>query len=202
MNAPGDPDHSKRSTLPAWLRPPTALAIALILAGVVLALRLEGQPWWCRLGDLALWSGDIHSPHNSQHPFDPYSLTHLLHGIIFYALFRPLAVRMTPGARVVSALALEAAWEVVENSPPVIERYRRATIALGYSGDSVVNSLGDIASCGLGLYLAARLPARWSVALFVAVELFLLAFYRDNLTLNVLMLVWPVGAIKAWQAAG
>jgi hypothetical protein len=145
------------------------------------------------------WSGDIWSAHNSQHFADPYSLSHLLHGLIFHALLVPLAHRLRFGPRLVLAVALEATWEVFENSPAVIGRYRSATAALGYSGDSLLNSLGDIASCGLGFWLASRLPVRWSVALFLAVEVGMLLVYRDCLVLNVLMLVYPVGAIKAWQ---
>src|SRR4029077_20979363 len=140
----------------------------------------------------SLWSGDIRSGHNSQHLLDPYSFTHALHGLLFFALLRPLAGKLGFGTRLVLALLLEAAWEVAENSDSVIERYRHATIALGYAGDSVVNSLGDIASCGLGFFLASRLRVRWSMTLFLAVELILLAIYRDCLTLNVLMLVQPL----------
>jgi len=170
-----------------------------IIGLAVVSLRLEGQRWWCRCGRLYPWSGGIHSAHNSQHLLDPYSFTHVLHGLILYALLRPLAKRLGPGTRLVIALAIEALWEVVENSGAVIERYRQATIALGYAGDSVFNSLGDVVSCGAGFLIASRLPARWSVLLFFAVEAVLLAVYRDCLLLNVLMLVWPVEAIKSWQ---
>jgi Protein of unknown function (DUF2585) len=175
------------------------LAIAAIFGLAVACLRFEGQPWWCRCGRPFLWSGNIQSEHNSQHLVDPYSFTHVLHGLIFYALLRPLSGKLGQKTRLVVALLVEVAWEVAENSDAVIDRYRRATISLGYSGDSVVNSLGDIASCWLGFYLASRLPARWSVALFLAVEVTLLAIYRDCLTLNVLMLVHPIESVKSWQ---
>jgi hypothetical protein len=165
----------------------------------VVALRFEGRRWWCRCGHLSPWSGDIHSAHNSKHLFDPYSFTHVLDGLLFYALLRALAGKLGSVSRLVLALALEVMWEVAENSDVVIERYRRATIALGYTGDSVFNSLGDIASCGGGLLLAAQLPVRWSVLLFFAVEAGLLAVYRDCFLLNVLMLVCPIEAVKAWQ---
>jgi hypothetical protein len=122
-----------------------------------------------------------------------------LHGLIFYALLRPTAGRFGFGSRFVLALVLEALWEVAENSDAVIERYRRATIALGYAGDSVVNSLGDIASCSIGFLLATRLPVRWSISLFFAVEAVLLIVYRDCLALNVMMLVFPIEAVKSWQ---
>ena len=148
------------------------------------------------------WSGDIHSGHNSQYLVDPYRFTHALHGFLFYALLRPLAGKFGRGTRLVVALALETLWEVIENSDAVIERYRRATIALGYAGDSVVNSLGDIASCAVGFLIASRLPVRWSVLLFVEVEAALLVVYRDCFLLNVLMLVRPVEAVKSWQMGG
>ena len=162
-------------------------------------MRLEGHRWWCSCGRPVPWSGDIWSGHNSQHLADPYTLTHLLHGLIFYALLRPSAGWLGSGTRLVLAVALESLWEVVENSEAVIERYRQATIALGYAGDSILNSLGDIVACGVGYLLARRLPVRWSIALFVLVEAALLLVYRDNLALNVLMLIWPNQAIKSWQ---
>jgi hypothetical protein len=163
------------------------------------ALRLEGQRWWCRCGRLALWSGHIHSEHNSQHLFDPYSFTHIEHGVLLYALVRPFARWIGSSGRLMLVVAIEALWEVVENSPAVIERYRQATIALGYVGDSVANSLGDIASCTLGVLLANRLPVRWSVGMLIAFEAALLLIYRDNLALNVLMLVFPLESVKIWR---
>jgi Protein of unknown function (DUF2585) len=189
-----DPDPNWRSQ-----RVRIGLAIAAILGLAAVALRMEGHRWWCRCGHFTPWSGNIHSEHNSQHLLDPYSFTHVEHGLFLYALLRPLARWLGPRSRLILAVVLEALWEVLENSPAVIERYRQATIALGYAGDSVVNSLGDIAACALGFFLAKRLPVRWSVALVVAVELGLLAIYRDNLALNVLMLVFPLESVKAWQ---
>jgi hypothetical protein len=184
-----------RSPLGTW----HFIAISAVTGLAVASLRFEGQRWWCRCGRPSLWTGDIHSMHNSQHLLDPYSFTHALHGLLFFAMLRPLAGKLGSVTRLVLALLLEVVWEVVENSDAVIERYRRATIALGYTGDSVANSLGDIASCGLGFFLAARLPVRWSVTLFFAVEMILLAVYRDCLSLNVLMLVYPLESVKAWQ---
>jgi hypothetical protein len=178
------------------------LVIAAILVFATVALRLEGRRWWCRCGRIMPWSGKIHSEHNSQHLVDPYSFTHMEHGLLLYALLRPFAGRLKPGSRFILAIALEALWEVVENSPAVVDRYRQATIALGYVGDSVVNSLGDITACAIGFFLAQRLPARWSIALLIAVEAALLAIYRDNLALNVLMLVYPLESVKTWQMGG
>jgi hypothetical protein len=194
MKLPQNPDPDWRSR-----RLRIGLAIAAIFGLATVARRLEGQRWWCRCGRLTPWSGDIYSEHNSQHLVDPYSFTHMEHGLLLYALLRPFARRLGPGSRLILAVGLEALWEVVENSPAVIERYRQATIALGYVGDSVANSLGDIAACTLGFFLANRLPVRWSVALLLAVEAALLAIYRDNLALNLQMLVFPLESMKAWQ---
>jgi hypothetical protein len=178
------------------------LGLGVILVLATIALRAEGRRWWCRCGQWFLWSGNIHSSHNSQHLVDPYSFSHLLHGIIFYAMLRPLANRLRPSTRFLAAVAMEAIWKFIENSTFMIDRYRKATVALGYTGDSIVNSLGDIACSALGYYLAARLPWRWSIAIVVLVEFLMLMIYRDNLTLNVLMLLWPIDAVKTWQAGG
>src|SRR5262245_21499051 len=122
--------------------PPLRRALPwLIPAATALALWAEGRLWWCRCGRPFLWSVGIWSPHTSQHLADAYTLTHLLHGLIFYAALRPFSRRLAPDTRLTLALAVEALWEVVENSPLVIDRYRRATIALGYSGDTIANSL-------------------------------------------------------------
>jgi hypothetical protein len=168
----------------------------------VVVLRLEGHRWWCACGSPIPWTVDIHSPHTSQHLVDPYTLTHVLHGLIFYAIFHVLGVPLRLDSRMSLAVAIEALWEVAENSPAVIERYRQTTIALGYFGDSVLNSLGDILACGIGFFLAARWPVRWSIALFLAFEMGLLLVYRDNLLLNVVMLIYPMEGIKAWQMRG
>jgi Protein of unknown function (DUF2585) len=188
------PDPSQRSH-----RVRIGLTIAAIFGLATIALRLEGHRWWCRCGRLTPWSGDIHSEHNSQHLVDPYSFTHIEHGLLLYALLTPLGRWLGSSSRLILVVFLEAIWEVIENSPPVIERYRQATIALGYVGDSVVNSLGDISACMLGFVLASRLPVRWSIALVLTFEAALLAIYRDNLALNVLMLVIPLESVKTWQ---
>jgi hypothetical protein len=180
-------------------RPFRWLPLLVLLCLTIGSLRVEGRRWWCRCGTPSPWSSGIRSGHTSQHLADPYSFTHVLHGMIFYALLRPFAGRLGPGVRLTLAVAVEAFWEIVENSPGVIERYRQATIAMGYTGDSVTNSIGDIGSCMIGFWLAGKLPWRWSIAFFVAVEVSLLAMYRDNLGLSVLMLIHPFEAIKSWQ---
>lgn len=155
--------------------------------------------WWCACGYLWLWAGDAWSADNSQHLFDPYTFTHLLHGIILYGLLAWGLPRLTHPWRLSVAVSIEALWEVFENSTFIIERYRAATISLGYQGDTIVNSLGDILVCGIGYVLARRLGFRGSLALFVLVELVLLIWIRDSLLLNIVMLVHPIDAIKAWQ---
>ena len=191
-----DSESAKRSYL--W---PCVAALAL-LALVVAELHWQGRVWWCSCGQDDLWWGDIHSGHCSQHFLDPYSFTHILHGLAFYGALVWLLPRLRLPWRLWLAVALEALWEGIENTGFVIERYRTATAAFGYEGDSIANSLGDILSCAVGVLLARFLGLRRSIALFLLVELVLLAWIRDNLTLSVVMLVCPMEAIKSWQSMG
>lgn len=176
-----------------------SLIILAVAAGILDAM---GRTWWCECREPTLWSGDIWSSHNSQHLFDPYTFSHVLHGLLFYALLAFAVPSWTPKIRAVWAMVIESAWEVLENTPWVIEKYRESTISLDYYGDSILNSLADIATCGLGYSLAACLPVWMSLAGFAAVELLMLLWIRDNLLLNVLMLVYPLDAIKTWQMGG
>jgi len=148
------------------------------------------------------WITNVWSSHCSQHLSDPYSLTHLSHGLIFYTVLAFAASRLSVAWRLCIAVAVAGGWEVLENSPFIINRYRDSTMSLEYMGDSVVNALGDVLSCILGFYLARALGLWKTVALFVVLELALLFLMRDNLTLNVIMLLYPVEAIKEWQTAG
>jgi hypothetical protein len=143
--------------------------------------------------------GNPWSPDNSQHLFDPYSFTHLLHGFVLAGLVAWATPRLSVPWQLCLAIALEAGWEAIENTPFVIGRYR-ATAALGYEGDAIVNSLGDILACGLGVLLARWLGVRRSLLVFAVVETALLVWIRDSLLLNVVMLIHPFGWIKAWQA--
>jgi len=174
-----------------------------VLALVAAALRAMGRAWWCRAGDASLWSGEVFSRHNSQHLVDPYTVTHVLHGVAFYALvwvaFRRFA---GPLGRAWIGLGMEAVWEVIENTDAVIERYRAATISLDYYGDSVVNSLGDIVSYGVGYAAAAALPVWVSLVGFFVVDGLMVLWIRDSLLLNVLMLVHPIEAVQRWQSRG
>jgi hypothetical protein len=175
------------------------LAMAAVLVLTALELRHQGRRWWCACGRPTPWSGDAWGPHNSQHFLDPYSFTHVLHGLLFCGLLAWALPWVAPLRRLCLALGLACLWEVWENSAFVIERYRAATAALGYEGDTVANSMGDVLSCGVGFLLALRLGLWRSVALFLVTEAVLLLWIRDDLLLNVVMLIHPVRAIKAWQ---
>lgn len=188
--------------MPAWVKKHwAAIAVAALVAATTLVVRLEGRLWFCKCGELLFVVANAWSPHTSQHLFDPYSLTHLQHGLVFYWVLAWLFPRASWQTRLVAATAIEAGWEMVENSPIVIQRYREATAALGYEGDTVVNVLGDLLSCVLGFALAGKLGWRGSLAAFVAIEIGLLAIIRDSLLMNVLMLFYPVEWLKRWQMA-
>jgi hypothetical protein len=178
------------------------LAIVVVLIGTALVLRSQGRLWLCSCDYLLLWSGDPWSSDNSQHLLDPYSFTHVLHGFVFCGLVALVLPRLTEVWQLWFAVSIEAVWEVFENSEFVIRRYREETAALGYQGDTIVNSLADILLCGLGFVLAHRLGFRRTFALFVLTEITLAIWIRDNLSLNVLMLIYPIEAVKVWQAAG
>lgn len=180
-----------------------AIGVGVLLAVNAIALAWLGQPWWCGEGDVRPWSFDIWSPHNSQHLIDPYTVTHAMHGVATYGLlWLLLRSRLTPADRGLIGVALEVVWEVVENTPMVIERYRESTMALNYYGDSVINSLGDTLAFAGGWAIAATVPVWVSAAGFVLADVGLMLWIRDGLVLNVLMLVWPVEAIREWQTAG
>lgn len=178
------------------------LTVALMVVVAVFYLRWQGRVWWCQQGDLSPISIKVESPHNSQHVFDPYSLSHMLHGVIFFGLLWLPRRWLDPRWRLVAATAIEVVWELLENSPLVIERYRSVTVSFGYEGDSIINSLGDIVSFVAGYFLASKLGLWRSVVLFLVVDLTMLAVMRDNLATNVLMLLWPIDAVRRWQAGG
>ncbi|PZU59078.1 MAG: hypothetical protein DI547_07520 [Sphingobium sp.] len=181
----------------AW---PTVIAILAIITVTAAILIAMGRPPICTCGRITLWEGAADSAETSQQLSDWYSFSHVIHGFLFYAAGYRLLRRRSLGLRLTIAVAVEAGWELLENSPVIIDRYRTATIALGYTGDSVLNSMSDIAMMTAGFLFAARMRWQLTLAVALAFELLMLAVIRDNLTLNVLMLVWPVAAIKAWQS--
>ena len=177
-----------------------AAAAILILAATAALLFLMGRPAICTCGTITLWVNESNSSRTSQMLADWYSLSHVVHGLLFYAGLWLLLRRWPVERRFLAALLVEAAWEIIENTPIVINRYREETAALGYTGDSVINSVSDIAMMALGFLIARKLSVWWSVAIILALELIPLIVIRDNLTLNVWMLLAPNESIKAWQA--
>lgn len=180
-----------------------AIVMWLAIGAVLLTM---GRVPICACGTVKLWWGVVQSSENSQHVADWYSFSHVIHGLLFYFFAWLLWVRWGLfGGRPARwalpiAVAFEGFWELLENSPLIIDRYRAVTVSFGYSGDSVINSLSDIGFMALGFWIASKLPWRASLGLALAFELFTLVMIRDNLTLNVVMLVWPLEAIRQWQA--
>jgi len=176
------------------------IVAALLVAIALIALYAMGRPPICTCGTVKLWVSEVHSANNSQHLADWYSPSHLIHGLLFYAIGWLFLRRNPMGEKLVMAVAIESAWEVLENSKYIIDRYREATMALGYTGDSILNSAADIGWMLIGFFLAKRLPVAASIILALGLELLALWAVRDNLTLNVVMLLWPIDAIREWQA--
>jgi Protein of unknown function (DUF2585) len=178
----------------------------LLIAGIIIASAMVlhsvmGQPLICKCGYVKLWHGDVLSSENSQHISDWYSPSHVVHGILFYGALSIALPMLTVAQRAVIAILVEQAWEIFENTDLVIDRYREVTISLGYSGDSVINSAGDVLFMILGFWLASRLPILATIVVAICLELAAGIAIRDNLTLNVLMLIHPFEAIRTWQMA-
>jgi hypothetical protein len=184
-----------RKALPYWI------TAAIILAAALLLLWMGREPM-CKCGYIKLWHGQTMSSENSQHISDWYTPSHVIHGILFYALLWLFARRLPVGWRLVIATAIEAGWELLENSSIIIDRYRAVTISLDYYGDSVLNSVCDILAMVLGFFLARVIPIWASVAIIIGFEALTIYFIRDGLALNILMLVWPLDAVRQWQAGG
>ncbi|MCM2402199.1 DUF2585 domain-containing protein [Rhizobium sp. S153] len=186
----------RNSSTRFWL----IVAGALLLAQIVVLLGMGRIPI-CECGYVKLFEPGVNTPGNSQHIADWYTPSHIIHGFLFYLLGWAVLRRGSFGARLTLAVIIEAAWEILENSPIIINRYRSETMAIGYSGDSVLNSAMDTVAMMLGFLFAARAPVWLTVVIAIAFELFTGWLIRDNLTLNVLMLVWPVDAVRQWQGS-
>ncbi len=171
------------------------VVILTVLVGIEYSI---GRIPFCACG-VGLWTSSAWSTETSQLFADPYSASHLLHGVLFFGALWFLRKKISLHWCFVIALLLETGWEILENSPLIIDRYRAATASLDYYGDSIFNSVGDVLFALLGFWIAYRLPWEWTLALVVVIELFMLWMFRDNLTLNVLMLIYPVQGIREWQ---
>ena len=195
---------TRRHWAPNRLSPSAVAALAALLVAIAGGILLwMGREPICKCGTIKLWQGTVQSSENSQHIADWYTFSHIIHGFLFYGLFwlvrRLTGLPISFGLALLLSIVVESAWEITENSPAVIEHYRSATISLDYYGDSVLNSVSDILSMVLGFLIARAVPVWLTVAGALAMELVVGWLIRDNLTLNVIMLLWPMDWIKAWQ---
>ena len=194
--------HDKKTDYLPWI------LMALVVLAMVLTLSIQGRIWWCKwdtpiyIATLQAWG-----THTSQHFFDPYSWTHALHGFLFLwglqLIFHNILKKKISFAWLLFfAILAEASWEILENSQFIIEKYREQTASLDYTGDSIANSIGDIIACAFGFVVAYKLQFRWALAVFLLVEIILILTIKDSLLINILMLIYPVEAIKIWQTSG
>lgn len=177
-----------------------SIFVIFVIAATVLSF--QGRVWWCDAGDYTPWSWLIWSRHNSQHFIDPYTFTHILHGVAEFWIISLIFRKVPLVWRLVIAVGLEGTWEVVENTNYVINRYREATISLDYYGDSIINSISDMLACATGFLISYKIKFWRSLALFLATELVLILWVRDSLVINIIMLIYPIEAIKTWQGGG
>ena len=183
----------KADLLPLILSVVITIVMALVLLG-------QGRIWWCKSGDWAIYINQAWgSSHTSQHLFDPYTFTHILHGFLFFWIIGLAFKKLSVGWRVFIATVAEAAWEVFENSSFIIEKYRENTASLDYFGDSIMNSVGDVLACAFGFWIAYKVGWWRSLVFFIVVEIALLVCIKDSLLLNILMLIYPLDGIKHWQ---
>jgi hypothetical protein len=190
----------ERTTTEQMKKPLPWLGAAAITAVAALVLHGLGRIGWCKFGDPAIYVHQAwNSSHTSQHLFDPYTFTHVLHGVLFFWLAGLIFSKLSLNWQFLISIAAEAGWEVLENTDWIIEKYRENTASLDYFGDSVMNSVGDIIACAAGFWIAAAIGKWRSLVFFFAVELVLLLWIRDGLLLNILMLIRPIDSIRNWQ---
>lgn len=183
------------------------IATLLMMLVTALLLRAQGRIWIAASGKVLLWVSDTFSSENSQHISDPYTFSHMQHGLVFYFFLlwmvpKIMKRQITFGWRFFWSATLEAGWELLENSKMVIDRYRNETAAFGYTGDSILNSMADIVFCSMGFVIAHMLGWKKTLALFLMVELSMILLLKDSLMINVIMLLYPLKAIKEWQLSG
>ncbi len=177
---------------------PLILSTAITLVMIVF-LYLQGRIWWCKFRDLTPYYNDGWSQHTSQHFFDPYSFTHILHGVIIFWIAYLIFSRLSIAWRFFIAVLGEAAWEGLENTNFIIDKYRENTASLDYTGDSIFNSVGDVFACALGFWIALKLGWWRSLALFILTEIILIIWIHDSLIINIILLIYPLDSLKEWQ---
>jgi hypothetical protein len=181
----------------------TFLSVLGILIGLQIGiLTLFGQPAFCACGEVKLWEGVVSSPGNSQQISDWYTPSHIIHGFLFFALFSLFLPRASIATRFLLAVFLEVSWEIIENTPMVIDHYRKQALAQGYVGDSILNSVSDTLAMAAGFLAARRLPLWLAISIVIALEGVVMYFIRDGLLLNIINLFYPLEFIAQWQMAG